>query len=676
MISIDSETTGLNWQHSVVPFTFGIYDGENFDSEYTPVNPATRRLKLPWKTSWARHTAELIADSDAVVFQNARFDIKALCTAGVFDWSEPGHPEFWKNIVELSHLSHFFDSRDSGKDSSLKRLAPKYLGVDYDSEKSLDRLVNRCRTFCRNRTDWAIASEKTVPHAATSSAWVKMDMWLPRVLRDTYKDQRELRLYMGDDYLLLDKVVDTYLKDDCVFTYDLAAGYMLQLHDADLSLLEMNTQLHHVLWKIETLGLSVSSSRILDGISVCEEWKSKLMDICRNACEVEPTGKDGYTDAQLRKILFDQFGLEPISFTAKKGVPQADAKSILKLKEITSENKPGSDVDRFLAAVLAYTKYSTKQRYLESYSKACIKGVSVPYPLPSETETYMFPSLKDTGTGTTRFSSSNPNSQNIEKAKDAFSDEFSDVAEYLKQGPKLRECFVPPEGHWWFPCDYSQLQLRIFAAATQEPDLIQAFRDGWDFHDFIAHVIFDLPENVKPTTEQRSISKNCNFGFIFGASEKKIDETCNRKGVYKYLMDQFPNAHDFMKETREQIQETGTVHTLGGYPLRIPLREYRGQPSYAAHMGVNYIVQGTEGEIVKRAMYLTDKYLTENYPDGRLCMQIHDEIVFQLPAKPPKDVVRKLCSLMEEAGSHYGVETPVDAEVCFDSLAKKRAVIL
>lgn len=173
-----------------------------------------------------------------------------------------------------------------------------------------------------------------------------------------------------------------------------------------------------------------------------------------------------------------------------------------------------------------------------------------------------------------------------------------------------------------------------------------------------------------------TIQGNCNFGFIFGASEKKIDETCNRKGVYKYLMDQFPNAHDFMKETREQIQETGTVYTLGGYPLRIPLREFRGQPSYAAHMGVNYIVQGTEGEIVKRAMYLTDKYLTENYPDGRLCMQIHDEIVFQLPARPSKDVVRKLCSLMEDAGSHYGVETPVDAEVCFDSLAKKRAVIL
>jgi DNA polymerase I-like protein with 3'-5' exonuclease and polymerase domains len=994
MISIDSETTGLHYQHGVVPFTFGFYDGKNFNSDYNAINPKTRGLRLPWRTSWARDLYDTITGSDAVVFQNARFDIKALCVAGVFEWEEPGSPDFWSNIIELSHLSHLFDSRDSGKDSSLKVLAPKYLGVDYSSEKALNDLVIRCRNFCKDRTDWKLANEENVPFAASSTKWPKLDMWLPRVLRDTYHDQKELARYMGEDYESLHLVVDNYLKADCVYTYDLAAGYISQLDEELTPLLEMNTQLAHVLWKVETLGLCVSGPKLRDSINVCDEWKTKLMEVCVSTSGIEP-GANGYTDAQLRKILFDNFGMKPLTYTEKKQLPQVNAKTLLKLKQVTSSESPGSEADRFLAASLAYTKYETKQKYLQSYNKVSISGTRVPYNIPMKDQVFLFPSLKDTGTGTTRFSSNDPNSQNIEKAGDPFSDELPDIAEYLKAGPKLRECFTPPPGHWWFPCDYSQLQLRIFAAATQEPQLIQAFRDGWDFHDFIAHVIFDLPENAKPTTEQRRIAKNCfhpdtecltrrgwvrigdlteddevmqadpskgrenvelswtkptgylkqknqyshllhfksegrdlrvtpdhrmlgwqqmnnlkrdgkedapvvkeasdlskslgwsnagtlnnplttfkcsnhdiqmavaiqadgsfsanrirfgftkkrkavrlralcealgvevretkqpsapknfyfslakedvinslqlleedktwkweilsltidqrtvllaeleywdgafekgrqtqtkyfssvkknldiiqamsvmtnrktaqyegltcgsvsiknrswskglstqpekipytgevvcisvptsflvvrdkgiptiqgncNFGFIFGASEKKIDATCGRKGLYSYLMEMFPNAHDFIKETKEKIQDTGVVHTLGGYPLHIPLREFYGQMSYAAHSGVNYIVQGTEGEIVKRAMYLTDQYLTNHYPEGRLAMQIHDEIVFQLPARPPKQHVRNLCKLMEEAGSHYGVETPVDAEVCFESLAKKRNVVL
>jgi DNA polymerase I-like protein with 3'-5' exonuclease and polymerase domains len=675
MLSIDSETTGLHYQHGVVPFTFGYYDGNHFSSDYNAINPKTRRSQLPWRTSWARERHEEITSTDAVVFQNARFDVKALCVAGVFDWDEPGSPDFWANIIELSHLSHLFDSRDSGKDSSLKVLAPKYLGVDYSSEKALNALVIRCRNFCKDRTDWKLANEENVSFAASSTKWPKLDMWLPRVLRDTYHDQKELARYMGEDYEQLHLVVDDYLKADCIYTYDLAAGYISQLDGELTPLLEMNTQLAHVLWKIETLGLCVSGPKLRNSIDVCDEWKTKLMEICVSTSGIEP-GSKGYTDAQLRKILFDTFEMEPLTYTAKKQLPQVDAKTLLKLKQVTSSESPGSEADKFLAASLAYTKYETKQKYLQSYNKVSIPGARVPYVVPMKDQVFLFPSLKDTGTGTTRFSSNDPNSQNIEKAGDPFSDELPDIAAYLKAGPRLRECFTPPPNHWWFPCDYSQLQLRIFAAATQEPQLIQAFRDGWDFHDFIAHVIFDLPENVAPTAAQRRVSKNCNFGFIFGASEKKIDTTCGRKGLYSYLMEMFPNAHDFIKETKEKIQDTGVVHTLGGYPLHIPLREFYGQMSYAAHSGVNYIVQGTEGEIVKKAMFLTDQYLTNHYQEGRLVMQIHDEIVFQLPARPPKLHVRNLCKLMEDAGAFYGVETPVDAEVCFDSLAKKRNVVL
>ena len=138
-------------------------------------------------------------------------------------------------------------------------------------------------------------------------------------------------------------------------------------------------------------------------------------------------------------------------------------------------------------------------------------------------------------------------------------------------------------------------------------------------------------------------------------------------------MDCFPHAKEFILQTKELIQESGLVYTLGGYPLQIPLTTNKYGTSYAAHKGVNYIVQGTEGEIVKRAMVLTDKYLSEHYPEGRIAMQIHDEIVFQTPRRPPKHHIRNLCHLMEEAGSYYNVETPVDAELCTRNLANKQS---
>ena len=663
LVAIDTETTGLHFQHGCEVFAIGIADQSSFLHYSLPVNPLTRKKDTPFSSKATTRIRKHFSE-DFVVMQNTNFDLKALCSEGILDWEAPRYPEFWNNVIELGHLSHLYDSRDSGRDGSLKVLTPKYLDRDYLSEEKLDSLVTKCRTFVRSRRkDWKIASQKSCPYEKPTAKWVKQDMWLPAAVVKEFPSSELIDYFGEEDAKLLDKILLTYLTDDCQNTLDLAKAYIAELSQDEDSekQLELNRQCCHVLWKIESDGIHVSNKNIEEGIQVCQEIIEESKGVCYSLSGREYGSK--FTDATIRTILFDEFELTPVDVTPKSGAPRVNADSLIKLKEQVTEG-PAST---FLSNLLAYRRVEKKQQYLESYWRLSCKKTS-----------RLYPKLHATGTGTTRFTSSDPNGQQIEKGGNPFEDEFEDIAKILSRAPSLRSSFTPPENKWWVPVDYSQLQLRIFAAATGEESMIASFRQGYDFHSFMAKVIFDLGDNEEPNKDQRRIAKNVNFGFIFGASEKKIDKVAQRKGLYGYLMESFPNAHDFLRETKEKIRQEGVVHTLGGYPLHIPVRTnpWDGSPSYAAHMGVNYIVQGTEGEIVKRAMRKTDDYLTEHWPEARLLFQIHDEIIFETPARPPKSRIRDLCRIMEEAGLHFGVETPVDAEVCMKSLARKTEVVL
>jgi DNA polymerase-1 len=157
------------------------------------------------------------------------------------------------------------------------------------------------------------------------------------------------------------------------------------------------------------------------------------------------------------------------------------------------------------------------------------------------------------------------------------------------------------------------------------------------------------------------------FGVLFGASERKIDATAGQPGMYKLLLSLFPSAHAFIEETKLSINQIGYVETLGGYPLELKshVNKWTGREEKAAHAGVNYIIQGAEGVIVKHAMKLCDDYLISEYPQGRIALQVHDELIFEFPCNPPKKHVFALTNLMESAAEKYGIIAPVEADVCF-----------
>jgi DNA polymerase-1 len=231
--------------------------------------------------------------------------------------------------------------------------------------------------------------------------------------------------------------------------------------------------------------------------------------------------------------------------------------------------------------------------------------------------------------------------------------------------------FGPKKGRVWYCLDYSQLQLRIFAYVAGEKQLIQAFEDGYDAHTYMAMRIFNKDADDITKLERR-IAKNVNFGFIFGASPSKIELTAGVPGLWDTVIRMFPSAHRLMESTKKQVYRTGYVTTPHGYRLYLP--EKYGK--VAAHAGVNYIIQGCEGDIVKNAMincYKHIRMLQEMYMfDGYMSFQVHDELIFDFPRDIDLSdvdcsgmgghVILNLKALMEKPGSDIGMVTPVDVE--------------
>ena len=208
--------------------------------------------------------------------------------------------------------------------------------------------------------------------------------------------------------------------------------------------------------------------------------------------------------------------------------------------------------------------------------------------------------------------------------------------------------------------------------------MVDKLNKGYDAHDITARRIFDLADKATPTKTQRRIAKNVNFGVLFGASPKKIEQTAGMPGLWDLVTEMLPKVHSYIEHIKQEIKENPCVFTLGGYPLDVPLKinKWKGTMEKAAHAAVCYIVQGSEGVIVKRAMRLCDDYLTQYYPEGRIAMQVHDEINFEMPARFPRKHASRLKELMEQAATEYGVSAPVNTELVTHSWSRGKELVL
>ncbi len=244
-------------------------------------------------------------------------------------------------------------------------------------------------------------------------------------------------------------------------------------------------------------------------------------------------------------------------------------------------------------------------------------------------------------TATGRLSSTEPNLQNIPVRNE--------------EGRKIRQAFEVPEGHVMVAADYSQIELRIMAHLSKDEGLLTAFSQGKDIHRATAAEIMGVDEK-DVTVEQRRHAKAVNFGLIYGMSAfglaRQID--VSRKEAQDYIntyFERYPGVREYMNKTRELAASQGYVETLFGRRLHLPeINSKNGMRRAAAERtAINAPMQGTAADIIKTAMIEMHKWIESEAGDVRMILQVHDELIFEVPKARLEEVTKKVKEIMENA---------------------------
>jgi len=244
-------------------------------------------------------------------------------------------------------------------------------------------------------------------------------------------------------------------------------------------------------------------------------------------------------------------------------------------------------------------------------------------------------------TATGRLSSSDPNLQNIPIRSE--------------EGRQIREAFVAPKGHVILAADYSQVELRIMAHLSQDPGLLAAFSAGKDIHSNTAAEIFGVKLSAVSDDQRRS-AKAINFGLIYGMSAHGLSKQLGieRKQAAKYIdvyFNRYPGVKVYMDSICEHAKADGYVETLFGRRLYLPeINASNGmRRQFAERTAINAPMQGTAADIIKRAMIDIDTWLMTSDLKTKMVIQVHDELVFEVPRAEVDEVKIKIDALMSSA---------------------------
>ena len=282
-----------------------------------------------------------------------------------------------------------------------------------------------------------------------------------------------------------------------------------------------------------------------------------------------------------------------------------------------------------------------------STAEAVLQELALDYPLPQlilehrslsklkSTYTDKLPGLVNPHTGrvhtsyhqavaaTGRLSSSDPNLQNIPVR--------------TPEGRRIRQAFIPERGNTILAADYSQIELRIMAHLSGDAGLVAAFAQGEDIHRATAAEVFAIPADAV-TADQRRSAKAINFGLIYGMSAFGLAKQLGiERGEAQAYVDlyflRYPGVRAYMETTRELARRQGYVETLFGRRLYLPEISARNaqRRQAAERTAINAPMQGTAADIIKKAMLRVAEWINAQANDVKMIMQVHDELVFEVP---------------------------------------------
>jgi len=409
------------------------------------------------------------------------------------------------------------------------------------------------------------------------------------------------------------KEATSYASENAGLSLELKEVLFNTLRENNLEDIYLNIEmpLIYVLADMEEAGVKVDSNK-LEGIS--KELERELDGIQRRIYFLAGEEFNINSPKQLSRVLFHSLGFQPgkkkkTGFSTEMGV----------LEELAESHELPREILNFRSL------NKLKTTYIDVLPK-----------LINPKTGRIHTSFNQTATATGRLSSSDPNLQNIPIRGE--------------WGRRIRETFIAEGDNLLLSADYSQVELRILAHLSNDEGLINAFKNNLDIHARTASEIFGIPID-KVTPDIRRIAKTVNFGVIYGISPFGLSETLSisRDEAKKYIEQYFnrhPGVKSYMEKTLEEARDKGYVSTLFGRRRAVPGIKSKNSNirQQGERLAINSPIQGTAADIIKIAMINIWKRFKDRDLKTRMILQVHDELLFELPAEEfstVKDIVKK-----------------------------------
>ena len=377
---------------------------------------------------------------------------------------------------------------------------------------------------------------------------------------------------------------------------------------------EVELPLTGVLARIERAGVRVDEARLA---SLSVEYERDLGRIEREIFELAGEEFLVSSPKQLQVILFEKLKL-PVLRKTKTGYSTDEGV----LEQLAAQHE-------LPARILAYRRLAKlKNTYVDALP-----------PLVNERTGRIHPTFNQLGAATGRLSATNPNVQNIPIR--------------TEEGIRIREAFVPADGYRLLSADYSQIELRILAHYSGDESLIEAFRSGEDIHRRTAATVWGIdPSEV--SDDQRARAKAVNFGIIYGLSAFGLAKqlgiaAAEAQATIDTYFARYTGVRRFIDETIATAKSEGFVRTLLNRRRYLPDLNSRNRVlrQAAERMAVNTVIQGTQADLIKKAMIAVDARLRDGWPEARMILQVHDELVFEVPASQTSAAAADIQATME-----------------------------
>ena len=406
-----------------------------------------------------------------------------------------------------------------------------------------------------------------------------------------------------------------YGSEDADFTWQLWQIFEKELKENNLFSLFTNLEMPilPILAQMEMEGIHLEKSELAeyskDLTSQIEKLQAEIFELVGHEFNIA-------SPKQLQEVLFIERGLK----TGKKTKTGYSTNTDV-LEELASQ-------DPVPAKILEFRKLS---KLLSTYVDAL--------PALADKNGRIHTTFIQTGTATGRLSSRDPNLQNI-PVRD-------------ENGRKIRKAFDATQGKVLISADYSQIELVILAHLSKDKNLCNAFLSGNDVHKATASLIFGVsPEEVKP--EMRRTAKTINFGVIYGmsafrlAGELGISRTTAKNFIDSYFAT-YSGVQEFINTTIEQAEKEGFVETISGRRRYIKAINSANKTEKAAaeRIAINTPIQGSAADIVKQAMIKVHSELSQKFPEAKLLLQVHDELIAECPENQAEEVANLIKTTME-----------------------------